>query len=572
MKILYRLCVYCLLISSSLSANAAVDYEIKGSTDQQATDNIKVYLSAISAPTSIDNISYLNEVEETAKESLTALGYYQPEITTSINEQGDKQTVILNVNLGQRITITEVDLRITGEALQDANFQQYMLDFPIKEGGYLNHSEYAAAKSRFTSLAQRYGYFDAEFSKSSVEVTQKNNTAIVHLWFDSGIRYQFGELFFDIDTPAEKYIRSLVNFNVGDPFDTNILNSYNQELNQTGYFKSISILPNMEKKQVRSIPLHVITYMNPEDSFTAGLGFSTDEGVRGTFGWTRPWINQYGHSIEASLTASDPKQEASIVYKIPIDDPLYNYYSIQNGYKMLDQNDTDTKQYVVSFNRHWRLDNDWLRTIYLRYDNESGTQGQQDFSTALILPGISFSKTRSRGGINVDWGDKKQVFFEFAEDSLLSTDDVVKVYGQTKFIRTYSGHQFVASAEVGAIFSESIYDVPSSMRFFTGGDQSIRGYGYEDIAPEDSDGYLIGGSYLATASLEYRFPIAESWKLAVFSDVGTATDDFSEALSKSVGGGVVWASPVGPIRLYVAAPLTDTGDSFKIHFMIGPEL
>ncbi|WP_413693243.1 POTRA domain-containing protein [Psychromonas sp. KJ10-2] len=134
MKILYRLCVYCILISSSLSANAAVDYEIKGSTDQQATDNIKVYLSAISAPTSIDNISYLNEVEETAKESLTATGYYQPEITTSINEQADKQTVILNVNLGQRITITEVDLRITGEALQDANFQQYMLDFPIKEG------------------------------------------------------------------------------------------------------------------------------------------------------------------------------------------------------------------------------------------------------------------------------------------------------------------------------------------------------------------------------------------------------------------------------------------------------
>jgi len=572
MNKLYKFCICCTLSCASLNIAAAVSYEVKGTNNEKAIANLNVYLSGLSAPDNVDNETYLNEVVITAKESLIALGFYQSQITSSVSGEENKQTVTLDVDLGTRTTITEVDLKLTGEALNDRNFQQLLLDFPLKEGQYLDHGEYESAKSRFKSLAQRYGYFDAAYTKSSVEVTQKDNTAVIHLWFESGIRYQFGELIFDLDTPAEKYIRSLLNFQVNDPFDTNVLNAYNQELNQTGYFKSISLLPNMDKKQDRSIPLHVITYMNPEDSFTAGLGFSTDEGVRGTFGWKHPWVNQYGHSIEASLTASDPKQEASIVYKMPIDDPLYNYYSIQSGYKMLDQNDTDTKQYVVSFNRHWRLDNDWLRTIYLRYDNESGLQGQQEFSTALVLPGISFSRTRSRGGINIDWGDKQMVFFEFAEDSLLSTDDVVKVYGQTKLIRTYAGHQFVASAEVGAILSESIYDVPSSMRFFTGGDQSIRGYDYEEIAPEDSDGYLVGGSYLATASLEYRFPLTDSWKFAVFSDIGTATDDFSEELSKSVGAGVVWASPVGPIRFYVAAPLTDTDDSYKIHFMIGPEL
>ncbi|MGJ8582379.1 MAG: POTRA domain-containing protein, partial [Psychromonas sp.] len=170
MKKLYRLCFYSLLVSCASQVNAAVNYDIKGSSDQQATDNIRVYLSGISAPDSIDNVGYLSEVVETAKESVTALGYYQSQITTTIKEEGDKQTVTLEVTLGDRITITEVDLRITGEALDDENFQLYMLNFPIKEGDYLNHSEYAAAKSRFNSLAQRYGYFDAEFGKSSVEV------------------------------------------------------------------------------------------------------------------------------------------------------------------------------------------------------------------------------------------------------------------------------------------------------------------------------------------------------------------------------------------------------------------
>ena len=572
MNKLYRICICCVLTCASFSVTAAISYAIKGTDNEKAIANLNVYLSGLSAPDNADNENYLNEVIITGKESLVALGFYQTKITTSISGEESKQVVTLDVDLGPRTTIIKVDLKLTGEALDDRNFQALLLDFPLKEGQFLDHGEYESAKSRFKSLAQRYGYFDSVYTKSSVEVTQKDNTAIIHLWFDSGIRYQFGELIFDIDTPAEKFIRSLINFKVNDPFDTSTLNAFNQSLNQTGYFKSITILPNMEKQQGRLIPLHVITYMRPEDSFNTGLGFSTDEGIRGKFRWFRPWVNQYGHSIDANIIASVPKQEASITYKIPIEDPINNYFSIQGGYKMLDQNDTDTDQYVLSFNRHWLLDNNWLRTIYIRYDKESGVQGQQVFSTALILPGISFSRTRSRGGINVDWGDKQLAYVEFANESLFSTDDVVKVYAQAKIIRTYNEHQFVASAEAGAIFADSITNVPSSMRFFTGGDQSIRGYDFEEVAPRDSLNDLIGGKYLATTSLEYRYPITQNWKFAVFSDVGTATDDFSEELSMSTGAGVVWASPVGPIRFYVAKPLTDTDDSYKIHLMIGPEL
>lgn len=571
MKIIYKFYTCCILSCLSLSVTAAVNYEVTGTNDDKSIANLMVYLEALTAPEDVDNDNYLNEVINTSQDSLMAIGYYQSTVEASVSEE-KSQTVTVNVTLGDRTKIVKLDIQLTGEALSDENFKSLTLNFPIKEGQFLDHGEYESAKGTFKALAQRYGYFDSRYTKSTIEVTQSENKAIVYLWFDSGIRYTFGNLIFDNESPAEDYIHTLQNFKANDPYDSNSLSAFNQELNQTGYFKSITILPDFDNKEDRQIPLHVITYMRPEDSFNTGLGYSTDEGIRGKFRWTRPWINKYGHSIESNITGSVPKQEASITYKIPIDDPLYDYFSIQSGYKMLDQNDTDTKQYILSFNRHWRLDNDWLRTIYLRYDNESGTQGQQDFSTALILPGISFSRTRSSGGINVDWGDKQLAYFEFAEDSLFSTDDVIKVYGQTKIIRSYSGHQFVASAEAGAIISDSIYNVPSSMRFFTGGDQSIRGYGYEDIAPSDSDGYLIGGSYLATSSFEYRYPLTPSWKLALFTDVGTATDDFSEPLSIGSGAGVVWASPVGPIRFYVAVPLSNSDDAFKIHIMIGPEL
>jgi len=566
------------LISSNVTAE--VSFDISGVDNDRALDNLNVFLKGLSQPTDADNENYLIEVKDTSKQSLIALGYYRARISTIVEGEPGEQIVQINVNLGTRTSISKLDLRLSGEALQDKNFQKLIVNFPLEEGQGLDHGIYASAKNSLISLAQHYGYFDAKYTKASVEVTQKDNQAIVNLWFDSGIRYQFGELVFDTHTPADKFVHSLHRFNAGDPFDTDKLNEFNQDLNETGYFNSITILPaiesstgiNFTKTKERKIPLHLITYMRPQDSFNTGLGYSTDEGVRGKFRWTRPWVNDYGHSIESNFVASTFKQEAALTYQIPMEDPLYNYFSLQSGYKNLDQNDTNTEQYITSVNRHWRLDNDWLRTFYIRYDNESGIQGQETFGTELILPGVSFSRTRSRGGVNVYWGDRQLVFVEFANEDLFSTSSVIKAFGQNKIIRTYGNHQLINSAELGGIFADSIFDVPSSMRFFTGGDQSIRGYDYEEIAPTDSDDFLVGGLYLATASFEYRYAVSQNWKMALFTDLGTATDDFSEPLSIGSGVGVVWSSPVGPIRLYVAKPFTDTGDSFKLHLMIGPEL
>lgn len=568
----YQYCFSCILLLIAIPSIAETNFQIEGVEEQFVVDNVTVFLKSLTVPKDPDNDGFLAQVVDQSEESLKALGYYQSDIQTSVEKDEDDYVVYVSINLGERTKITEVNLSLQGEALHDEKFQRLLLNFPLKEGQFLNHSRYESAKKRFKTLSMRYGYFDAKYQIANVQVTQSRNSAVVNLTFDSGIRYQFGELVFDTETPAEHWVNSLRNFQTGDAFDNNKLNEFNQDLNETGYFKTITLLPAVNEKNGRLIPIHVISYMRPQDSFNAGLGYSTDEGIRGKFRWTRPWVNSHGHSIETNLIASFEKQELSTTYKIPVVDPIYNYFSIQAGYKMLDQNDTDTEQYILSFNRHHKLNNDWLRTVYIRYDNESGIQGQQEFATELILPGISFSRTKSEGGININNGYKLLTYFEFANDKLFSSNDVIKIYGQAKTIQTYKGHQFVLSTELGAISAQSIYDVPSSMRFFTGGDQSIRGYGYEEIAPTDDSDYLVGGLYLTTASIEYRFPILENWKIALFSDAGTATDDFDEPLSVSAGTGIVWASPVGPIRLYGAFPFTETEDSFKIHFMIGPEL
>lgn len=563
-----------LLVHGSLYAD--VNFSIKGVDNKEVKDNISVFLKALSQPQDANNQSYLQQVQNSTRQAVTALGYYQMNLDVNVTGETDKQTVTLQVSLGVPTRITELNLKLIGEGNSDPDFLKIVKSFPLKKNDILHHGKYEQGKSQLKTLAQRYGYFDSKFIKASVEVTSVTNSATVNIWFDTGIRYQFGELSFSSeDLPAKKFVTALQNFKAGDPYDSRTLIKFNTETNRTGYFKNISILPEIKKKQGRRIPLLVVAKMRPKDSFNAGIGVSTDEGIRGKFRWMRPWVNQYGHSIVGNVVASVPRQEASLAYNIPIEDPLYHYYSIKTGYKFVDDNDTNTKQYLFSVGRYKLLDNNWLRNVFIRYDQESGVQGQQNFSTELIMPGISFSRTRLRGGLHPTWGDTQRYEIAGAHKSFFSSSDLFKVYGKAKFLRSYNEQQFFSTTEIGALYTDSIYNVPASMRFFAGGDQSIRGYSYESISPKDDDGYLIGGKYIAVQSLEYRFPVADNWKLATFVDAGTATSSFSEPISVGAGLGIVWSSPIGPVRFYVAAPVNNsdtTINKWMVHFMIGPEL
>lgn len=546
-------------------------YEISG-VNQDAKDNITFFLEQLNPPQDANNKTFLKQVDNSIDNALAALGYYQVTFETEITGEEGDQRVNLQISPGQQTYITSIKLKIINEGKLDPAFIALAKNLSIKEGEVLNHGQYESSKEQLKSLAQQRGYFDAKYEKASVEVSSKTNSAVIYLWFDTGVRYQFGEIIFDTELASEKYIHSLQTFTAGDPFDFKELRTFNVEINKTGYYKNITILPLLDEKEGLQIPLQVIANNQPVDSFNIGLGYSTDVGVNGKLSWTRPWVNSQGHSIEADMSASNYQQEYSLTYKIPLAEPIYDYASIQMGYKVVDQNDTDTEQFLLTLGRHRRSSNNWLYSMFLEYDYETGSQGTQDFSQRSITPGVTFSKTISQGGINATRGLSRFASARIANKVWLSDSNFIKGYGKAKILRTYGSHQVIGAMELGAIGADSIEDIPSSLRFFTGGDQSVRGFSYESIAPEDDDGYLQGGLYLTVASLEYRYSLTDKWRIALFSDLGTATNDFSEQFSSSTGLGIVWSSPIGPIRFYAAKPLSDSADSLGFHFMIGPEL
>ena len=119
------------------------------------------------------------------------------------------------------------------------------------------------------------------------------------------------------------------------------------------------------------------------------------------------------------------------------------------------------------------------------------------------------------------------------------------------------GGRVLMRTDLGYTEVNDVTELPASIRFFAGGDSSVRGFAYESLGPEDSNGEVIGGRHLATGSLEYDHPLTEKWHLAAFTDAGNAFNDFDAFEPRhSAGIGIRWRSPLGPIRLDIARALS----------------
>ena len=160
-----------------------------------------------------------------------------------------------------------------------------------------------------------------------------------------------------------------------------------------------------------------------------------------------------------------------------------------------------------------------------------------------------------------------------ANDALGSDTTFVQGTAEGKWIWSLGDNRRILTrAQLGLTQEENFDALPPSVRFFAGGDQSIRGYDYETLGPVDDQGQVIGGTGIAVASFEYERHVRGKWSVAFFVDSGNAFKDSTFDAKTSAGVGVRWQSPLGPIRLDIGVPLNDPLHDTRLHVSIGPDL
>ncbi|WP_457808054.1 autotransporter assembly complex protein TamA [Kushneria sp. EE4] len=609
-----RLLLLTLLLSGIGQAPAvfAIDADVNGVRGELAT-NIRNYLQSLDIPENADTQSYGAEVTQRARDALKPFGYYEPEISTSFR---NREEVVVDVDRGKPVRVRSVVVRIEGQAEEDEPFQEALEANPLAEmeGKRLLHTPYDTLKSRLTALALERGYFDARYRQSRIEVHPWEHAAYITLVFESGERYRFGDIFVTGSQIREERLRRMAPFDPEDRYLATDVARYSQRLGDSGWFRSISVRPRLdersqrttspvvssspdarvevegqeserrnfrdelnarEKPQRATVPIDVSVTPEDRHKFETGIGYSTDVGPRVNFGWEMPWLNDRGHSLDNNLSLSGPEQTLTGEYNVPLDNPARDNYYMRYGFKNTDRSDSDTRSFEssVAFGREWRFENDWIQNAYLRTTYEDFTQGDEEDQVLLFIPGMSWSRTRTDNTRFPMWGDRQDILVEGSSDVWGSDANFLRTRFDSQWIRSLgANNRFVGRATVGATSTSDFSQVPPSLRFFTGGDTSVRGYEYETIAPENSNGDLLGGKQLLVGSLEYQRQVANNWWGATFVDTGNAFNDWwPDELKTSAGVGVRWISPVGPVRLDIAHPFDSEEDSWRLHFGIGPE-
>ncbi len=559
------------LLFASVAKASDIDLSIQG-LKGSVKDNVDVYLSSIPKKEYDTSLRFQARLERSITEALNALGYYHPQFDFRTADDGGE--LIVKVTPGPPVLIEDLDIQFEGEAAQDKDFSNLVKNSGLKQGKRLNQGQYDALKSSIRNLALQKGYFEGYFKVSRLEVSPELNQAYIDMHYDSGIRYHFGQTMVTGSQIDLTRVHSLEPYKQGDPYLVTDIGEYNQNLSNTDWFSSVFVEPDLSYLgQGRELPIKVTLAPQARNQLETGLGYSTDVGVRGSLKWKKPWVNSRGHSFDSSFSLSKPEQTITASYRIPLEDVLNDYYRIQYGMKNVDNRDTKSIESNLALERHWTLDNGWHRTVFIRYLLENYEQGIQDDNAQFLLPGISFNRTRARGGAMPTWGDKQTLTLEYGNSKAMSETDVLRVIGGMSWIRSLGeNHRGIFRIGGGANIVDDFDKLSPSLRFFAGGDNNLRGYGYESISPRDSSGALTGAKFVAVTSLEYNYRVTGNWWGAVFYDYGDAFNDKPD-FKRGVGVGIRWASPVGPVRLDFAWGLdANPGDEFQIHFTLGPEL
>ncbi len=508
------------------------------------------------------------------EEALQPFGYYNAEVTSTLEKKDGVWHALYTVNPGPPIIVTEMNITLVGEGKDDPLITGIRGNILQRKGAVLDQKKYESGKKAFRNVAYSNGYIDARFTTSQIRLDRVKNTAEIVAVLDTGKRYSFGEVLFDQTVLRTKSIRKYVEITPGEPYVEKKMAELQRALYKAGYFKYVRVQGMVDEAKDYKIPI-VVTASPIEfrNKYDLGAGFATDTGIHAKVGWTNRLINDHGHSVNSTLKVAERESSFSVAYNIPVFNPIYDSHTVAASYNEESWEDTDTRLFIFGASlNHEGETMKYGTAIEARSDTYS--VGVTDGYAFLLMPTINWSLlfaddlTKTRNGVKLTVNVRGSSQDVFSDVSFLQSD-----VGAKAIFTPLEKWRLIGRITAGATWVDDIEELPPSLRFYAGGDNSIRGYGYKQIGPTDESGTLVGGKYLLVESLEVEREINHIWSLAGFYDVGDAMNVWENSeRNEGVGGGIRIRLPFGQIRLDVACAITEEDRPFRLHLNVGGDL
>lgn len=521
---------------------------------------------------------YVSNINRLVEDSLEPLGYYHPIISSRMERDGDRAQIIVDVIPGEPVRVRDVEVQVEGDGGKDRFIGFWLEGFEPVQGEVFNHGLYEENKAEISQALLDRGYFDMRNTQHEVRVTRAAQSADIDLAWDSGIRYRYGAVRFEGHKFEPGLLEQLVNFEPGKYYSQPQLNRLQESLAKLNYFSSIEIVPDLENKQDGTVPVLVSLTQGKRSSQYASFRYGTKTGLGVEYGVERRWINSRGHKLDFNVGWAQNEQSFTALYRIPAFAWLDGWYGIGLVARNEEYTSTSSRYIEGTFSRSGELRNwDLLASINVRRERFDEAIPDIDQSlgnvlyTAVAYPEFNAVWRRSDDPLYPTSGSAWHYQVRSGYEFEASQAPFVQVTVKNKRIHGLgSKSRLLMRGELGATWSGNYPYFPPSLRFYAGGDQSVRGYGYKEIG-EYYGSYNLGGRYMAVGSMEYEYRLNPEWAAAGFVDVGDAFDRKPNA-NFGVGAGARWRSPIGPVRFDVAYGFNGPDPGFGIHFTIGSDL
>ncbi|WP_229218770.1 autotransporter assembly complex protein TamA [Rugamonas brunnea] len=541
-------------------------------------------------------------------------GYYSPEVSVRLDEAGQEPLVLISVQPGEPVRVGDVELTLQGfepppgqPADRRYDRDALLASWGLPHGAIFRQADWEQAKRALLRQVVQTRYPRAQLTDSQATVDPDTHLALLRVVLDSGPELHFGELRIEgLKRYPPSIIANLNQIKPGDDYSEAALQAFQGRLQDTGYFATVEVSADMsavigeqleagEAAQAKlhgqstaaatapapgttqaeaaaesaasmpALPLLVRVTENKRKNASAGLGYSTNTGNRASL--TYDDLSIFGLRMKSALTLETKKQSAHSDFYYPVTAQGYRD-SVGASFERSDISGEITSVAAISGKRAWGTPL-LERSLTLEFLSETKTIANVETGSSKSLP-LTYGSTW-RHLDSLLFPTKGYVINAQLGGALLPilTDQAfVRGYARAVLYHPLGPHNnVIVRAEGGALASREKQGVPAVYLFRAGGDQSVRGYAYQQLGIQEGTA-ITGGRYLGTGSVELQHWFKPTWGAAVFYDAGNAVDTLKDFHPKSgYGVGGRWKSPVGPINVDLA--YGHAVRKYRLHFSLG---
>jgi translocation and assembly module TamA len=512
---------------------------------------------------------------ERLREVLRSEGYYDAALSYRLGTDERPIKVTIEVEPGTRYKLDAFTIGYEPPAPEE-KAQPKPADLGIKPGMPARAPDVREAETKAVAWLRGRGYPFAKSAGLKATVRHDKDDMTVRLTLNAGPRALLGALTLTgLKTVEEDYIRRIVAWPEGEPFDQRKLNDARAVLNTTGLFSSVKVSHADGVAPDGRLPVAVEVAESPHRSIGAGLSYSTDVGFGGNVFWEHRNVFGRNETVNFSITGAQIEQVGKMTFRKPAflqrEQALLATAQIAN--RDTDAFEQQSVAGTVSLERP--LLEKWRGTagVSASYDIIKDEDGEQQFK----LFGLPVSMMRSTADNPLNPTRGTVVDLTATPYAGTSNDPLTFLRmsaGGSAYYSVDKASRFILAGRtrVGSIVGEKTDVLPADKRFYAGGGGSVRGYEYQKIGPLDEDENPTGGRSLVELGAELRIRVTEKFGVVPFIDGGMVTEEsypsFDEPLLWAGGLGLRYYTGFGPLRLDVAFPINGRSEDDLFQFYV----